>query len=335
MQDVFKNFLTPQNIQVQAITPSHFRIVLEPFERGFGYTLGNALRRVLLSSMLGAAITEVQIENVVHEYSSLEGVHEDVVNILLNLKGVALKLEGREKIELNLNKKGPGIVTAGDIELESGVELINPQHVIANLTKDGQLNAKLTVEIGRGYQPALTRISEKSAKRSVGSLLLDASFSPVKRVSYQVENTRVEKRTDLDKLIIDLETNGTLDPEHAIRRAATILQQQLLAFVDLQHAAKMGSKEGLQAIDPILTRSVDDLELTVRAANCLKAEDIYYIGDLVQRSESDLLKTPNLGKKSMNEIKSVLVQHGLSLGMTIKNWPPADLPPPEKIVEEE
>lgn len=331
MQDI--NSLTPQNIQVQAIAPSHYRIVLEPFERGFGYTLGNALRRVLLSSMLGAAITEVQIENVVHEYSSLEGVHEDVVNILLNLKGVSLKLEGRDKIELTLNKKGPGAVTAGDIQLENGVEVINPNHVIAHLTKDGKLTAKLTVEIGRGYQPALARLSDKSTKRAVGSLLLDASFSPVKRVSYQVENTRVEKRTDLDKLIIDLETNGTLDPEQAIRRAATILQQQLSAFVDL-HAAKLGVKEGMQGIDPILTRSVDDLELTVRAANCLKAEDIYYIGDLVQRSESDLLKTPNLGKKSMNEIKSVLVQHGLSLGMTIKNWPPADLPPPEKIVEE-
>jgi DNA-directed RNA polymerase subunit alpha len=330
-----QNFLTPQNIQVQAISPSHFRIILEPFERGFGYTLGNALRRVLLSSMAGAAITEVQIENVVHEYSSLEGVHEDVVNILLNLKGVAFKLEGREKIELNLRKKGPGVVTAADIELETGLTVVNPQHLIANLTKEGELNARLTVEVGRGYQPALTRISEKGAKRTVGSLLLDASFSPVKRVSYQVENTRVEKRTDLDKLIIDLETNGALDPEQAIRHAATILQQQLSAFVDLQHAAKMGAKEGAQAIDPILTRPVDDLELTVRAANCLKAEDIYYIGDLVQRSESDLLKTPNLGKKSMNEIKSVLVQHGLSLGMTIKNWPPADLPPPEKIVEEE
>ncbi len=335
MQDVLKNFLTPQNIQVQAISPSHFRIVLEPFERGFGYTLGNALRRVLLSSMLGAAITEVQIENVVHEYSSLEGVHEDVVNILLNLKGVAIRLEGRDKVELNLRKKGPGTVTAADIELESGVEIVNPSHVIAHLTKEGVLNAKLTIEIGRGYQPALTRLSDKGIKRPIGALLLDASFSPVRRVSYQVEHTRVEKRTDLDKLIIDLETNGALDPEQAIRRAATILQQQLFAFVDLQHAAKLGAAEGAQAIDPILTRPVDDLELTVRAANCLKAEDIYYIGDLVQRSESDLLKTPNLGKKSMNEIKSVLIQHGLSLGMTIKNWPPANLPPPEKIVEEE
>jgi DNA-directed RNA polymerase subunit alpha len=335
MQDVFKSFLTPQNIQVQALSPTHFRIVLEPFERGFGYTLGNALRRVLLSSMLGAAITEVQIENVVHEYSALEGVHEDIVNILLNLKGVALKLEGRDRVELNLNKKGPGVVTAGDIELETGVEIINPHHVIAHLAKEGVLTAKLIVETGRGYQPAATRLSEKGNKRSVGSLLLDASFSPVRRVSYQVENTRVEKRTDLDKLIIDIETNGALDPEQAIRRAATILHQQLSAFVDLQHAAKLGVQDGMQAIDPILTRPVDDLELTVRAANCLKAEDIYYIGDLVQRSESDLLKTPNLGKKSMNEIKSVLVQHGLSLGMTVKNWPPADLPPPEKIVEEE
>jgi DNA-directed RNA polymerase subunit alpha len=335
MTDV-KNFLTPQNIQVQTITPTHFRIVLEPFERGFGYTLGNALRRVLLSSMPGAAIVEVQIENVVHEYSSLEGVHEDVVNILLNLKGVALKLEGRDRAELTLSKKGPGVLTAGDIELETGVVIVNPNHVIAHLNKDGAIEAKLIVEVGRGYQPALTRLSDRGMKRSVGSLLLDASFSPVVRVSYQVENTRVEKRTDLDKLIIDLETNGTLDPEQAIRRAATILQQQLSVFVDLQHASKLGAKEGAQGIDPILLRSVDDLELTVRAANCLKAEDIYYIGDLVQRSESDLLKTPNLGKKSMNEIKSVLVQHGLSLGMTLKNWPPANLPPPEKQkIEEE
>lgn len=335
MADVSKNFLTPQNVQVRVLSPNHFLIVLEPFERGYGYTLGNALRRVLLSSMSGAAITEVQIENVVHEYSSLEGVHEDVVNILLNLKGVALKLEGRDKTELSLRKKGPGVVTARDIELETGVEVVNPNHVIAHLTKDGELNAKITVEIGRGYQPALVRLSEKENKRSVGSLLLDASFSPVKRVSYQVENTRVEKRTDLDKLIIDLETNGTLDPEHAIRRAASILQEQLSVFVDLQHAGKLSATTGADAIAPILRRSVDDLELTVRAANCLKAEDIYYIGDLVQRSESDLLKTPNLGKKSMNEIKSVLVHHGLSLGMTVKNWPPANLPPPQKIVQEE
>jgi DNA-directed RNA polymerase subunit alpha len=330
-----QNFLTPQNIQVRAVSPNHFVIVLEPFERGYGYTLGNALRRILLSSMIGAAITEVQIENVVHEYSSLEGVHEDVVNILLNLKGVALRLDGREKIELNLRKKGPGVVTAGDIQLDAGVEVVNPKHVIAHLTKDGELNAKLTVEAGKGYQPALARLSEKGAKRTVGSLLLDASFSPVRRVSYQVENTRVEKRTDLDKLIIDLETNGTLDPEKAIHEAATILQQQLSAFVDLERVAKLGAKEGAQGIDPIFTHLVDDLELTVRAANCLKAEDIYYIGDLVQRTESDLLKTPNLGKKSMNEIKSVLTQRGLSLGMTIKNWPPANLPPPEKITQEE
>lgn len=330
-----KNFLTPQNIQVEALSQNDYRLVLEPFERGFGYTLGNALRRVLLSSMLGAAITEVQIENVVHEYSSLEGVHEDVVNILLNLKGVALKLEGHDKVELTLRKKGPGVVTAGDIEVETGVEIINPDHVIAHLAKEGQLNMTITAEVGKGYQPAAVRLSEKGAKRAVGSLLLDASFSPVTRVSYQVENTRVEKRTDLDKLILNIETNGTIDPKQAIGAAATILQYQLSAFVDLQHAARLGIQEGGHGIDPLLLRPVDDLELTVRAANCLKAENIYYIGDLVQRSENDLLKTPNLGKKSMNEIKSVLTQRGLSLGTTIKNWPPANLPPLEKIVKEE
>jgi DNA-directed RNA polymerase subunit alpha len=335
MADVNKNFLTPQNLQVAVLGPNYYRIVLEPFERGFGFTLGNALRRVLLSSMVGAAITEVQIDNVLHEYSSIEGVHEDVVNILLNLKGVALRLPGRDRAELTLKKKGPGVVTAGDITLERDVEIINPEHVIAHLTKEGELNMKIVVELGRGYQPASNRLADKSIKRPVGALLLDASFSPVTKVSYQVEHTRVEKRTDLDKLIIDLETNGALDPEQAIRRAATILQQQLASFIDLQHATKIGVKEGSEAMDPIYTRSVDDLELTVRAANCLKAEDIYYIGDLVQRSENDLLKTPNLGKKSMNEIKSVLIQHGLSLGMTLKNWPPADLPPPEKIKPEE
>ncbi len=334
MQD-YKSFLTPENIQVEIFSPNHFRIVLEPFERGFGYTLGNALRRVLLSSMLGAAITEVQIENVLHEYSSLEGVHEDVVNILLNLKGVAIKLVGRDRVELSLNKKGPGLVTAGDIQLEHDVEVVNPNHVIANLTKEGELNIKLLVEIGRGYQPAATRISEKNAKRQIGVLLLDASFSPVKRISYQVENTRVEKRTDLDKLIIDIETNGTLNPDQAIRQAATILQQQLASFVDLQHAEKIGIKMGAEEANPILSRPVDELELTVRAANCLKAENIYLIGDLVQRTENDLLKTPNLGKKSMNEIKSVLVQHGLSLGMPIKNWPPKTVSSKDLIENEE
>ncbi|WP_423063463.1 DNA-directed RNA polymerase subunit alpha [Candidiatus Paracoxiella cheracis] len=324
MQDIYKSFLTPKNIQVQVVTPNHFRITLEPLERGFGHTLGNALRRILLSSMPGAAIVEATIDGVLHEYSSIEGVREDVVDILLNLKGVAIRLEGRDQATLTLNKKGAGPVTAADIQADHGVEIVNPEHVLAHLTKDGEINMTLKIALGRGYEPASTRAAVEES-RSVGSLLLDASFSPVKRVTYQVENARVEKRTDLDKLIIDLETNGTLNPEEAIRRSATILQHQLAAFVELQHEERRESSSKEERIDPLLLRPVDDLELTVRAANCLKAENIYYIGDLVQRSETDLLKTPNLGKKSLTEIKGVLAQRGLSLGMVIDQWPPADL----------
>lgn len=324
MQEIYKSFLTPKNIQVQAISPTQSKIVLEPLERGFGHTLGNALRRILLSSMPGAAPVEVQIENVLHEYSSLEGVREDVVDILLNLKGVAIKLHGREEVTLTLNKSGAGPVTAGDISPEHDVEIVNPHHVLAHLTKDGKLSMKVKVAVGRGYQPVAMRTSE-STDNPVGILQLDASFSPVRRVTYEVDNARVEKRTDLDKLIIEIETNGTLEPEEAIRRSATILQHQLAAFVELQHDASSESIERKDRIDPLLLRPVDDLELTVRAANCLKAENIYYIGDLVQRTENDLLKTPNLGKKSLTEIKTVLAQRGLSLGMILEQWPPADL----------
>ncbi|MFV9988762.1 MAG: DNA-directed RNA polymerase subunit alpha [Coxiella endosymbiont of Dermacentor nuttalli] len=325
MQDLLKSFLTPKNAQVHPVSPYHFRIVLEPLERGFGHTLGNALRRILLSSMPGAAIVEAQIKGVLHEYTSIEGVREDVVSIILNLKGVAVKLEGRSKATLTLNKKGPGIVIAGDLQTDHGVKIINSDHVIAHLTKDGEINMTLKAEMGRGYEPASIR-AEKEESRSLGVLLLDASYSPVRRVSYSVENTRVEKRTDLDKLIIDLETNGTLNPEGAIRFAATILQYQLATFVDLKHEEYRSSSRKEDKIDPLLLRSVDDLELTARAANCLKAESIYYIGDLVQRSENDLLKTPNLGRKSLLEIKSVLVQKGLNLGMHIEGWSPESFP---------
>jgi len=322
MQDIYSTFLTPRNINVQSISPTHSKITLEPFERGFGYTLGNALRRILLSSMPGAAVVEVQIDNVLHEYSMIEGMQEDVVNMLLNLKGLAVKMEGRDEVILNLNKKGTGPVLASDITLEHDVEIVNPDHVIGNLTKSGELNMTLKIVAGRGYVPVTARASTEETGRPVGRLQLDASFSPVIRVSYSVENARVEKRTDLDKLIIDLETDGTLDPEEAIRRSATILQHQLAAFVELKHEERPAQQEDEQQIDPLLLRPVDDLELTVRAANCLKGENIYFIGDLVQRTENDLLKTPNLGKKSLTEIKSVLVTRGLSLGMKIESWPP-------------
>ncbi len=325
MQEIYTEFLTPKSIHVEALSPMHSKITLEPLERGFGHTLGNALRRILLSSMPGAAITEVQIDNVLHEYSSLEGVKEDVVDILLNLKGIAFKMQGRKEVVLSLRKNKAGVVSAGDITLESDIEIVNPSHVIAHLTQDVDFNMKLKVVVGRGYEPASVRRDYTEETQQVGLLHLDASFSPVKNVTYQVENARVERRTDLDKLIINLETNGTLDPEEAIRRSATILQHQLAVFVELPHEDMGRIDDSGDRVDPILLRPVDDLELTVRAANCLKAENIYYIGDLVQRTENDLLKTPNLGKKSLMEIKTVLAQRGLSLGMMVDPWPPADM----------
>ncbi|MDG1952593.1 MAG: DNA-directed RNA polymerase subunit alpha [Gammaproteobacteria bacterium] len=319
------DFLTPQVIQVDEIDSCHSKVVLEPLERGFGHTLGNALRRILLSSMPGSAIEEVEIDGVVHEYSTIEGVREDVIEILLNLKGLGLILNNKDEAVLTVNKKGAGAVTAQDIEIDHDVEVVNPDHVIANLNKTGELNMRLTVRKGRGYSPADTRAGVDDESRSVGKLLLDASYTPVQRVSYSVENARVEQRTDLDKLVIDLETNGTIDPEEAIRRAATILQHQLAVFVNLQSEVVQETVEAEDEIDPTLLRPVDDLELTVRSANCLKAEDIYYIGDLIQRSENELLKTPNLGKKSLTEIKDVLATRGLSLGLRLENWPPSSL----------
>lgn len=321
MQNNPFDFLTPREIAVETISPFHAKITLEPLEPGFGHSLGNILRRILLSSMPGAAIVEVNIDEVLHEYSSVPGVQEDVVEILLNLKGVSIRMHGRQEVTLGLSKKGPGVVLAGDIETEHDVEIVNPQHVIAHLTEGGSLNMTLKVVLGRGYQPAVIRNRKSEGKGAIGSLHIDASFSPVRRVAYSVENARVEQRTDLDKLIIDLETNGTMDPEEAIRRSATILQQQLAAFVDLQSAPAIQDKLSRDdAINPIFHRPVDDLELTVRSANCLKAENIFFIGDLVQRTEADLLKTPNLGKKSLTEIKNVLAAHSLALGTKIDGW---------------
>ncbi len=318
-------FLTPKHIQVEQKSNTRANVILEPLERGFGHTLGNALRRILLSSMPGCAIVEAEIENVLHEYSSIEGVQEDVIEILLNLKGVAVKLNSTDEATLTLDKSGPGVVTAGDFQLDHDVEIANPDHVIATLNDAGGLKLRVKVGRGRGYEPADVRAIDEEQGRTIGSLLLDASFSPVRRVAYKVDSARVEQRTDLDKLIIDLETNGTIDPEEAIRRAATILQQQVAVFVDLESEKEPEPEEQEDEIDPILLRPVDDLELTVRSANCLKAENIYYIGDLIRRTEVELLKTPNLGKKSLTEIKDVLASRGLSLGMRLENWPPSSL----------
>ncbi len=325
MQSSVSEFLKPRVVRVQSQTATSARIIIEPFERGFGHTLGNALRRVLLSSMPGSAIVEAEIDGVLHEYTSIEGVQEDVVDILLNLKQVALRMHTRDHAELTISKKGPGQVTAGDIVTDHDIEVVNPDLLIATLTKAGSLNISLKVERGRGYRPAVQRATFEEQRGPIGRLQLDASFSPINRVAYTVEAARVEQRTDLDKLIIDLETNGTIDPEESIRRAGAILKDQLAVFVDLQ-----GQEEGPgigkePPIDPILLKPVDELELTVRSANCLKAESINYIGDLVQRTEVELLRTPNLGKKSLTEIKQVLEAHGLTLGMRLENWPPASL----------
>jgi len=318
-------FLTPKHIQVEQQSATRASVVLEPLERGFGHTLGNALRRILLSSMPGCAIVEAEIDGVLHEYSIIEGVQEDVIEILLNLKGVAVKLNSVDEAEITLEKQGPGVVTAGDFQLGHDIEISNPDHVIANLNENGSIKLRAHVGRGRGYEPADVRMADEEESRVIGSLLLDASYSPVRRVSYKVDSARVEQRTDLDKLIIDLETNGTIDPEEAIRRAATILQQQVAIFVDLDSENEPEVVEEEDEIDPILLRPVDDLELTVRSANCLKAENIYYIGDLIRRTEVELLKTPNLGKKSLTEIKDVLASRGLSLGMRLENWPPSSL----------
>ncbi|MFT7243874.1 MAG: DNA-directed RNA polymerase subunit alpha [Candidatus Azotimanducaceae bacterium] len=318
-------FLTPKHIQVDQLSPTRATVVLEPLERGFGHTLGNALRRILLSSMPGCAIVETEIDGVLHEYSTIEGVQEDVIEVLLNLKGVAIRLNESDEAEITIDKKGPCVVTASDFQLDHDVEIANPDHVIATLNENGSLKLRAKVGRGRGYEPADSRVVDDDQGRIIGSLLLDASYSPVLRVSYKVDSARVEQRTDLDKLIISLETNGTIDPEESIRRAATILQQQVNVFVDLQSENEPEPEEHEDEIDPILLRPVDDLELTVRSANCLKAENIYYIGDLIRRTEVELLKTPNLGKKSLTEIKDVLASRGLSLGMRLENWPPSSL----------
>lgn len=325
MQGSVTEFLKPRLVEIEQVSATRSKVILEPLERGFGHTLGNALRRILLSSMPGCAVTEVEIDGVLHEYSSKEGVQEDVLEILLNLKGLAVKLEGKTEAMLTLTKSGAGPVTAGDISHDGDVEIVNPDHVICNLSNDGEISMRIKVEMGRGYEPATARQSDEDEERPIGRLLVDSSYSPVVRIAYNVEAARVDQRTDLDKLVIDMTTNGTLDPEEAIRRASTILAEQLEAFVDLRDVTEVEEKEEKPEFDPILLRPVDDLELTVRSANCLKAEAIHYIGDLVQRTEVELLKTPNLGKKSLTEIKDVLASRGLSLGMRLENWPPASI----------
>ena len=318
--DIIKDFLTPTEIVVEESGPTRSKIVLEPLEQGFGHTLGNALRRIILSSMPGTAVSEVKIDGVLHEYSTIEGVQEDVIDILLNLKELSVRLTEVEDAELTLSKSGSGVVTAADIELSTGVEVINPDHHIATLNEEGSINMTMKVTRGRGFVPV--RPLDEDEGQETGLLRLDATYSPIKRVTYQVDNARVEQRTNLDRLTVDIDTDGTLEAEEILRISATILQHQLSAFAELGRLEEVIEEKEEAKIDPIMLRPVDELELTVRSANCLKAENIHYIGDLVTRMESDLLRTPNLGKKSLNEIKEVLLSRGLSLGLILDNWPP-------------
>jgi len=319
MQTSVIDLLVPTEIQVDDISPTLSKVTLEPLERGFGHTLGNALRRILLSSMPGAAITDVVIDGISHEYSTIEGVREDVIDILLNLKELPVKVIEGNTAEITLDVTGPCDVTAASFEVPGNVELVDQDFHVASIVDKVNLKMTLLVKTGRGYEPADLRDDED---RVVGGLKIDASYSPVKRVSYNVDNARFEKRTDLDKLLIELETDGTLDPKMAIEHSATILQQQLAAFVDLDAIAEQEAKKEQNDFDPLLLRSIEELELTVRSTNCLKAESIFLIGDLIHKTEFDLLKTPNLGKKSLNEIKDVLASKELSLGMNVENWPP-------------
>ena len=323
--DMIKDFLTPKEILVEEVDSNNSKIVLEPLERGFGHTLGNALRRIILSSIPGAAVSEAKINGVLREFGSIDGVKEDVINILLNLKGLSVRLSDQEEVEISVNKSGSGDIKGSDFELPAGVEIVNPDHVVATLADKGSLEMTAKVTKGRGYVPVDIIALAESEDTEVGSLKIDASYSPIKKVSYSVENARVENRTDLDKLILEVETNGTIDPEEIVRLAATILQRQLMPFAELGFETEEPEEDETPPVDPIMLRPVDELELTVRSANCLKVEKIHYIGDLVTRKESDLLRTPNLGRKSLNEIKEVLAARGLSLGLELENWPPSNV----------
>ncbi len=319
------DLLKPHKIDIKELGANASKIVLEPLERGFGHTLGNAFRRILLSSIPGASVTEVQIVGVKHEYESLDGVQEDVIDILLNLKELAIRLNAKDEVTLSLNKQGPGVVTAADIALDHDVEIINPDHVIATLTTDTSIEMSLTVTTGRGYQPVTMRRGPDAPELPVGTLVIDASYSPVRRVIYDVDSARSGERADMDKLILELETDGSVEPEEAISMAAQIIQNQLAVFFNLTIEEPVEVEPQEPEIDPELLRPVDDLELTVRSANCLKAEQVYYIGDLVQKTETELLKTPNLGKKSLTEIKDILGTRGFTLGTKLDTWPPAAL----------
>lgn len=330
MSDILAKLLRPRVVEVDERSDYSAKIIIEPLERGFGHTIGNAFRRILLSSIPGCAITEVNIDGVQHEFSTLEGVREDVVEILLNLKTLSFMMPDRDEAEISINATG-GTVTAADIQLPEGVEVANPEQVICNLDKKASITMRMTVEKGVGYEPSTNRMSAEES-RPIGQLVLDASFCPVRRVSYDVENARLHQKTNLDKLILDIDTDGSISAEDAVRTAARILVEQMAIFIDFKIETTVEETEEVEKLNPILLKPIDELELTVRSANCLKAENIQYIGDLIQRTEVELLKTPNLGKKSLNEIKGVLSEMGLTLGVRLENWPPAAIRTAERLI---
>ena len=299
-------------------------VLAEPLERGFGLTLGNALRRVLLSSLQGAAITSAQIDGVLHEFSSIAGVREDVTDIVLNIKEIAVRMEGEGPKRMTLRKSGPGAVTAGDIQTVDDIEILNPDLVICHLDEEADIRMELTVDTGKGYVPADRNRPEDAP---IGLIPVDSLYSPVKKVSYRVENTREGQVLDYDKLTLMLETDGSVTPEDAVAYAARILQDQLSIFVNFEEPSKEVVEEAAPelAFNPALLKKVDELELSVRSANCLKNDNIVYIGDLIQKTEAEMLRTPNFGRKSLNEIKEVLAAMGLHLGMEVQNWPPDNI----------
>ncbi len=322
MSQFFGDILRPHALEYKALGPNVGQLSLEPLDRGFGHTLGNALRRVLLSSMAGCAVTQVEIEGVLHEYTTIPGIQEDVTDILLNLKGLAVNLHGVNERTVRIHKQGPGVVTAADIEGGPDFSVVNPDHHIATLSADASLTMHLTISRGRGYVPANQREAGSEDANVIGCLRVDASFSPIRRVAFDVQRARVEQRTDLDRLNLVVETNGTISPEDAVNQAADILREQLNVFVGGERPRLEGAAVSSSSHDPVLLNPVDDLDLTVRSLNCLKAESIYRIGDLIQRTEVELLKTPNLGRKSLTEIKEALAMRGMSLGARLDNWPP-------------
>lgn len=317
IQDAY-NRLVPKSADITMVDDNTAKIVLEPFERGFGHTVGFALRRTMLSSMPGCAITSFKVDGVSHEFSAMEGLHDDFVQVKLNLKSVVIALEDEyESEEFKLEVKGPCKITAGDIDTEGKATIFNPDLVIATLNSEQTFTMHVVVERGVGYTPVAEDAEE------IGSIQIDASFSPIKRVIYKVENARVENRTDLDKLVLEVETNGSVSPDDAIKWCASVLQHQLSTFVELRVEQQVDQSTGY-TVNPALYEKVDTLELTVRAANCLKSENIRYIGDLVTRSEAQLLRTPNLGRKSLAEIKNMLADLGLSLGLHVDGWETPD-----------